>query len=236
MSSTTDIGLAVSTVIFALRADGDGAPAVWMPLVRRIREPHLNRWALPGGMVRTDESLEGAARRNLGETTRLAPTYLEQLYAFGDVDRSPDQRLVSIVYWALVRPDEAEQVSLGDNVRWFAADDLPELAFDHNLIVDYALWRLRTKMEYSRIAHAFLGPRFTLAELREVYEAVLQKPLDPANFRRQVLASGAIEATGEVVTGGRHRPPELYRYVGDVELVDAGPLTRRPSSPSRNQP
>ena len=98
MSSTTAIGLAVSTVIFALRADGDGAPAVWMPLVRRIREPHLNRWALPGGMVHTDESLEGAARRNLGETTRLAPTYLEQLYAFGDVDRSPDQRLVSIVY------------------------------------------------------------------------------------------------------------------------------------------
>ena len=132
---------------------------------------------------------------------------------------------MSIIYWALVRPDEAEQVSLGDNVRWFAAVALPELAFDHNLIVDYALWRLRTKMEYSRIAHAFLGSRFTLAELREVYEAVLQKPLDPANFRRQMLSSGAIEPTGEVVTGGRHRPPELYRYVGDVQLVDAGPLT-----------
>jgi 8-oxo-dGTP diphosphatase len=133
---------------------------------------------------------------------------------------------VSIVYWALVRPDEAERVTLGDNVRWFEADALPDLAFDHNLIVDYALWRLRTKMEYSRIAHAFLGPRFTIAELREVHEAVLQKPLDPANFRRQMETSGVIEPTGEVVTGGRHRPPRLYRYVGDVELVDAGPLTR----------
>jgi 8-oxo-dGTP diphosphatase len=184
-------------------------------------------------MVRADESLEGAARRNLGETTSLEPAYLEQLYAFGDVDRSPDQRMVSVVYWALVRPDEAERVSLGDNVRWLAADDLPDLpdlAFDHNLIVDYALWRLRTKMEYSRIAHAFLGPRFTLAELREVYEAVLQKPLDPANFRRQMETSGVIESTGEVVTGGRHRPPRLYRYVGDVELVDAGPLTARISA------
>ncbi len=226
MSSTLDLGLAVSTVIFALRPDAEGVASVWLPLVRRTRDPHLGRWALPGGVVRIDESLEGSARRNLGETTRLEPTYLEQLYAFGDVDRSPDQRLVSIIYWALVRPDEAERVSLGDNVRWFAADELPDLAFDHNLIVDYALWRLRTKMEYSRIAHAFLGPTFTLAELREVYEAVLQKPLDPANFRRQMESSGAIAATDQVVTGGRHRPPRLYRYTGAVDLVDAGPLTR----------
>lgn len=226
MTATAIIGLAVSTVIFALRADSRGLPSVWLPLVRRTREPHREQWALPGGMVRPEESLEGAARRNLGETTLLEPAYLEQLYAFGDVDRSPDQRLVSVVYWALVRPDEAEQVSLGDNVRWFAADDLPDLAFDHNLIVDYALWRLRTKMEYSRIAHAFLGPQFTLAELREVYEAVLQRPLDPANFRRQMELSGVIEPTGDVVTGGRHRPPRLYRYTGDVELVDAGPLTK----------
>ncbi len=231
MTATATIGLAVSTVIFALRADEGGVPSVWLPLVRRTRDPHLGLWALPGGMVRADESLEGAARRNLGETTLLEPAYLEQLYAFGDVDRSPDQRLVSVVYWALVRPDEAERVNLGDNVRWFAADDLPDLAFDHNLIVDYALWRLRTKMEYSRIAHAFLGPQFTLAELREVYEAVLQKPLDPANFRRQMELSGVIEPTGDVVTGGRHRPPRLYRYTGDVELVDAGPLTRTTTPP-----
>ena len=144
--------------------------------------------------------------------------------------------MVSIIYWALVRPDEAERVTLGENVRWFAADELPDLAFDHNLIVDYALWRLRTKMEYSRIAHAFLGPRFTLAELREVYEAVLQRPLDPANFRRQMETSGVIEPTGEVVTGGRHRPPRLYRYTGAGDLVDAGPLSRSPSPEPRTAP
>lgn len=240
-AARASIGLAVSTVIFALRADdGVADPAgpadptdpteraeVWLPLVRRIREPQCGRWALPGGMVSVDESLEAAARRNLAETTHLEPAYLEQLYAFGDVDRSPDRRLVSVVYWALVRPDEAERVTLGENVQWFPADALPELAFDHNLIVDYALWRLRTKMEYSAIAHAFLGDEFTLAELRGVYEAVLQKPLDPANFRRQMESSGAIEPTGGVVTGGRHRPPKLYRYAGDVQLVDAGPLTPR---------
>ena len=136
MTSTVGLGLAVSTVIFALRPDAAGGPSVWLPLVRRTRAPFLSSWALPGGMVRVDESLEGAARRNLGETTRLEPAYLEQLYAFGDVDRSPDQRMVSIVYWALVRPDEAERVTLGENVRWFAADELPDLAFDHNLIVE----------------------------------------------------------------------------------------------------
>ena len=230
LTTASDIALAVSTVIFALRPDDQGrdeslAPRVWLPLVRRIRDPHLGRWALPGGSVVVDESLEAAARRTLAETTQLEPTYLEQLYAFGDVGRSPDRRMVSIVYWALVRPDEAEKVSLGENVRWFAADDLPELAFDHNLIVDYALWRLRTKMEYSRIAHAFLGPMFTLAELRSVHEAVLQRPLDPANFRRQMESSGAIVPTDQVVTGGRHRPPRLYRYNSDIELVDVGPLT-----------
>ena len=132
---------------------------------------------------------------------------------------------VSVVYWALVRSDEAELAVEGENVAWFEADALPRLAFDHNLIVDYALWRLRTKLEYSRIAHAFLGPTFTLAELRQVHEIVLQKPLDPANFRRQIEASRAVVPTGQHVTGGRHRPPRLYRYDASVQLVDNGPLT-----------
>ncbi|MCU1513923.1 MAG: hydrolase [Microbacteriaceae bacterium] len=230
------VSLAVSTVIFALAQSGDsgdrggsgdgGPSALRLPLVRRIREPHEGLWALPGGPIAQAESLAGAAGRNLQETTGLNPTYLEQLYAFGDVDRSPVERVVSIVYWALVRTEEAELATEGENVRWFAADDLPQLAFDHNAIVEYALWRLRTKLEYSRIAHAFLGDTFTLAELREVHEAVLGRPLDPANFRRQVESSKAIIATDERLTGGRHRPPRLYRYNTSVELTDNGPLAR----------
>ncbi len=227
MSDTTgEISLAVSTVIFALRPHPTtGLSAVWIPLVRRTRDPFEGAWALPGGWVALDEGLEDAAARNLLETTAVEPAYLEQLYAFGEVDRSPDRRVVSIVYWALVRPEEAERASDGDNVRWFLADELPELAFDHNVIVDYALWRLRTKVEYSRIAHAFLGPTFTLTELREVHEAVLQRALDPANFRRQVEPT--LVATEAHVTGGRHRPPRLYRYDESISLVDNGPLTHR---------
>ena len=217
------IQLAVSTVIFALRpAPESELGALWIPLVRRISEPFQDRWALPGGWVSDDESLSDAASRNLLETTALEPSYLEQLYAFGEVDRSPDGRVVSVVYWALVRADQAAQAAEGENVRWFPADDLPQLAFDHNAIIEYALWRLRTKLEYSRIALAFLGETFTLTDLREVHEAVLQRPLDPANFRRQV--EGSLVPTGSVVTGGRHRPPRLYRYNETIELVDNGPL------------
>ena len=224
MSDTTQgIGLAVSTVIFALRPHpATGLSALWIPLVRRTRDPFEGSWALPGGWVREQESLADAAARNLLETTSVEPSYLEQLYCFGEVDRSPDRRVVSIVYWALVRPEQAIRSADGDNVRWFLADELPELAFDHNLIVDYALWRLRTKVEYSHIAHALLGPTFTLTELREVHEAVLQRPLDPANFRRQVEKD--LVATDAVVTGGRHRPPRLYRYDESISIVDNGPL------------
>ena len=221
------VSLAVSTVIFALKADSAGeAASLRLPLVRRIREPFAGQWALPGGPIEATEGLERAAGRHLLDTTALSPTYLELLYAFGEMDRSPGDRVVSIVYWALVRSQEAQLAAVGENVRWFSADDLPPLAFDHNAIVEYALWRLRTKVEYSRIAHAFLGETFTLAELRDVHEAVLRRAIDPANFRRQMESSPAIIATGEHLSGGRHRPPKIYRYNGAVELTDRGPSTR----------
>ena len=167
---------------------------------------------------RPHEDLAASARNTLERTTGLHTNYLEQLYSFGEVDRSPADRVVSIVYWALVRPDEAARAIDGENVEWFVADEVPTLAFDHNRIVEYALGRLRAKITYSPIAHAFLNPEFTLAELREVHEAVLRKPLDPANFRRQVLASNTIVPTGTFVTGTSHRPPALYRF-------DAGATT-----------
>lgn len=208
------IDLAVSTVSFALRPDPrTGRATLWLPLVRRIREPYEGRWALPGGPLRPDEDLATSARSTLARTTGLAPRYLEQLYSFGAVDRSagPD-RVVSIVYWALVRPSEDARAVDGENVEWFVADEAPgPLAFDHDAIVRYALDRLRAKLTYSPIAHNFLPDTFTLAELREVHEAVLGRSLDPANFRRQVLAGRTIEPTGTSLQGTSHRPPALYR-------------------------
>jgi 8-oxo-dGTP diphosphatase len=214
--------VAVSTVIFTLRRQNDHDRAnVVLPLVRRMRDPHHGQWALPGGWLDIAEGLDAAASRTLAETTGLAPSYLEQLYAFGAVDRSPS-RVVSIVYWALIRPDEVVDTS-DENVEWFDADDLPDLAFDHNQIVEYALWRLRNKVGYSRIAHGLLADEFTLAELREVYESILRRKLDPANFRRQVEGTDTLIPTDRFRTGS-HRPARLYRFNQDVELADRGPL------------
>ena len=224
-TSTDATRVAVSTVIFTLRRlPGSDAVRVVLPLVRRTRDPHEGQWALPGGWLDAAEGLAAAASRTLAETTGLAPSYLEQLYAFGAVDRSPT-RVVSIVYWALLRADEITDASV-ENVAWFDAATLPRLAFDHNEIVEYALWRLRNKVGYSRIAHGLLADEFTLAELREVYEAILDRRLDPANFRRQVENSGTLIPTEGFRTGS-HRPARLYRYNKDVELADRGPLDTR---------
>ncbi|WP_380174428.1 NUDIX domain-containing protein [Kineococcus sp. DHX-1] len=223
MSSSQQVILvAVSTVIFALLPDRRGDVRVHLPLVRRTRDPFGGQWALPGGWVRQDESLSDAGRRTLAETTGLRPSYLEQLYTFGRPDRSPGQRVVSVVYSALVRNHEAAAAVEGENVRWTSADDCTGLAFDHDGIVQYALWRLRTKVQFAHVAQHFLDEQFSLAQLREVHEAVLQRPLDPANFRRQVEGSGTVVETGERQTGGRHRPPKLYRAV--VPDGSAGPL------------
>ena len=161
--------LAVSTVIFALRSNADGCLQLATPLVRRIRAPFEGQWALPGGPLGATEDLATSASHTLRDTTGLEPRYLEQLYAFGSVDRAGGklaERVVSIVYWALVGADEAERAIESENVQWFWADELPNLAFDHKQIVEYALNRLRNKLEYSRIAHVFLSESFTLAQLR----------------------------------------------------------------------
>ncbi|PXA82242.1 NUDIX hydrolase [Auritidibacter sp. NML120779] len=214
--------LAVSTVVFTLRPHPDtGELTLWLPLVRRIREPYEGRWALPGGPLAPDASLVESAQATLQHTTGLSPRHLEQLYAFGDVDRSHSAdvlghtRVVSIVYWALVGQDEDAASVDGDNVEWFPIDEVADtaehLAFDHGVILDYALRRLRAKVTYSPIAHAFLPEEFPLAQLRRVYEAVLDRALDPSNFRRQILAQGTVEDTGRRQTGTAHRPPKLYR-------------------------
>jgi hypothetical protein len=229
IESTVDqrVSLAVSTVIFALRPHpATGETTLWLPLVRRIREPFEGSWALPGGPLERHEDLTASAQHTLARTTGLQPRHLEQLYSFGAADRYPaadaDERVVSIVYWALVRPDEAARAVAkaemeAQNVEWFVADEVPELAFDHTTILAHALRRLRAKITYSPIAYAFVNDEFTLAELREVHEAVLSKQIDPANFRRQVLATGAVEPTGRCLQGTSHRPPALYRHVPQPE-------------------
>lgn len=195
-------------------SNGDAVPTLRIPLVRRIRQPFLGDWALPGGDLQGGRSLEYAAEKALRSTTSLHPQYLEQLYTFGDPSRSHGGLpMVSIVYWALIGETEAKDFRAAQNVRWFPVNQLPPLAFDHKDIIEYALTRVRNKIEYSDIATRLVGSEFTLSQLRNVYEAIYGRKLDAPNFRRRMLSTGMVEPTGEKLARGAHRPACLYRYV-----------------------
>ena len=222
----------ISVVILALGPQSDHADdnqqspsaRLWLPLVKRVKQPFLGDWALPGGALRADRSLEQSAFAALESTTALHPRYLEQLYTFGDPARSHGGLpMVSIVYWALVGQGETAGFEEGDNVRWFPEDALPSLAFDHGAIIDYALKRLRSKIEYSDIATRLLGPTFTLRQLHGVYEAIAGRSIDLANFRRKMLSSVDLEDTGMKVREGRQRPAAVYRYVPSAHGVSTTP-------------
>lgn len=210
--------MGVSVIIFALAPRPDaGREELWLPLVRRVREPFKGQWALPGGDVLAGRSLEWSAYAALESTTNLRPGYLEQLYAFGGPDRSGSALpMVSIVYWALIGSAQAEDLRDGDNVRWFAESALPGLAFDHASVIAFALDRLRSRMSYPDVASKLVGPRFTLRRLHDVYEAIAGRSLDLGNFRRKMLASGQLEDTGDKLAEGRHRPAAVYRYIPGV--------------------
>ncbi|GAA4427553.1 NUDIX domain-containing protein [Georgenia halophila] len=238
--------VAVSTVIFALQppvgqptgADAStGTSSLWLPLVRRTREPFRDAWALPGGPLAWDQSLDETARSTLHAATGLAPRYLEQLYTFGGTERSAsDLRVVTVAYWALIALANRTPLSPIENVAWFPADSLPLLAFDHADIVTVAQNRLRAKAGYADVAVRFLGEEFTLSELRRVHDAVLGTRSDPANFRRRMLGSGRLEPTGATRREGPHRPARCYRFVepagSDLLERPAHELSDEPPGPS----
>jgi ADP-ribose pyrophosphatase YjhB (NUDIX family) len=200
----------VTVVIFALRRRGPSHELAVL-LVRRQSAPFKGLWALPGGWLHTGEGLEDSARRHLLTKTGLQATYLEQLYTFGSPDRDPREHRIAVAYYALV-PDLVDPSAGQREASWFSVADLPKkLAFDNHQILRYALWRLQNKVSYADVAFQLLPKNFTLSELREVYEVILDRKLDPTNFRRKVEASGTIIPTSSRVEGGAHRPPRLYR-------------------------
>ncbi|MBW3091975.1 NUDIX hydrolase [Bifidobacterium sp. 82T10] len=213
----------VSIVILALGPAADEADRsrLWLPLVRRVRQPFQGCWALPGGDLRADRSLEQSAYLALESTTSLHPKYLEQLHTFGDPDRSRGGLpMVSIVYWALVGQAETRDFAEADNVRWFPENELPELAFDHRQIIGHALRQLRERIAYPELVARLVGPEFTLRQLHGLTEAITGESVDLANFRRKMLASGSIVETGEKIREGRQRPAAVYRYVSDEQPTD----------------
>jgi len=183
-------------------------------LIKRRHWPNEGMWAIPGGFVNPDESLEEAARRELEEETGVRDVYLEQLYTFGDPGRDPRGRVITVVYYALIRAEELRVRAADDaaDAGWFPAYHVPELAFDHSKIMEYTLQRLRAKLEYTMIGFQLLADEFTLSELQEVYEAIQNRKLDKRNFRKKLLATGILEQTLDVRKVGQHRPAALYRF------------------------
>lgn len=205
--------LTVDIVVFSLRE-----ARLQILLIERRDPPFAGCWALPGGFVRMEETLEAAALREMEEETGLAHAYLEQLYTYGEPERDPRGRVVSVAYFALIPADVAMRPEGGSDARaarWFPADELPSLAFDHAEIAAYALRRLRYKLEYSAVGFELLPEYFTLSELQTTYEIILGVGLDKRNFRRRILDAGIIEAT-ETRRGGEGRPARLYRYRPDA--------------------
>jgi len=200
--------LTVDCVVFGF--DGAGLQVL---LIRRGIEPFLGAWALPGGFVLMDEDLEAAARRELEEETGLKDVYLEQLQSFGAPGRDPRGRVVSVAHYALVRPEQHPPKGDTDasDAAWFAAGELPALAFDHVEILAVALERLRGKIRYQPVGFELLPQRFTLAQLQALYEAILGRELDKRNFRKKLLAFDFLVPL-EAYAGGSHRPARLHRF------------------------
>lgn len=183
-------------------------------LVKIKKGPFLDRWAFPGGLVQVEESLDDAARRELHEKTGVQDLYLEQLYTFGDARRDPVAHTVAVAYFALV-PYFDHALQHGEkyaDVGWFPVRALPHLAYDHNIIAAYALTRLQAKLGYTNIVYSLLPREFTLAELQDIYEVILDERLDRRNFRRKLLTLGLLQPLAKTRRGS-HRPAMLYAFV-----------------------
>jgi 8-oxo-dGTP diphosphatase len=203
--SVPDLQLNVHVVMFSL--NNEALQALFVP------GPN-GGWELPGQPLAVTETLEAAALRALNDQFTRREIYLEQLYTFGDPQRVPGNRLVSVIYFALIPTDTNR--SSDERLRWFPVNALPALAHDHAEIVAYALRRLRYKLEYSAVGFELLPDEFTLSELQHMYEIILGENLDKRNFRRRILEAGIIEATSRQRTRGEGRPARLYRYRADA--------------------
>jgi len=192
-------------------------------LIQMTKVPYTGMWALPGGLIQDDESLDAAAVRILYEETGVTDVYLEQLYTFGQPDRDPAGRVVSVAYFALIH---AAGITLHTqskyaDVRWWPCATLPQLAYDHDTVAAYARQRLEWKLAYTNVVWSLLPHRFALTELQKVYEAVLGRKLDKRNFRKKILALGLVEPVGETAMRGAHRPAMLYCFTSrEPRLID----------------
>ena len=200
----------VDCVVFGLDED----EILKVMLIQRDIPPFEGEWALPGGFVRLDETLEQAAIRELREETGIDQIFLEQLYTFGEVHRDPRERVITVAYYALINLSEHTIKATTDarQAAWFAVHQIPKLAFDHQTIVEVAYTRLKGKVRYEPIGFELLPKKFTLSQIQRLYEIILGERLDKRNFRRKILKMNLLTELDEKQTGVSHRAAQLYQF------------------------
>ena len=205
--------LTVDCVIFGFDHTQE-APELQTLCIERNIAPFKGKWALPGGFVQMDETLDAAAVRELKEETGIENVYIEQLYTFGALDRDPRGRTVSVSYVALVNLEQhiLDAGTDAKSAEWFPINKLPALAFDHKLIVKTAIERLRGKVRYQPIGFELLPDEFTLSELQTLYETILERSFDKRNFRKKIDGYGLLIETGGMRRGKPNRAAKLYRF------------------------
>lgn len=201
--------LAVDLVVF-----GYHNQSLSVLLLNRKDEPFKNGWTLPGGFLQMEETLKQVCNRIMHTKIGIENLYLEQLYSFDEPSRDPRGRVISIAHYALINPERFEIVAgkMANDVQWFPADRLPELGFDHALIFDQALQRLKSKILYHPVGFELLDETFTMPELQALYECILGITIDRRNFRRKILDAEYILLTGSKREGSKNRHPDLYKF------------------------
>ncbi|HTD42342.1 MAG TPA: NUDIX domain-containing protein [Mucilaginibacter sp.] len=211
MPALQNIKVAVDAVVFGYTSK-EGLSVL---LIKRNIKPFKDSWALPGGLVGDHESLEDAIQRELKEETGININYLEQLYSFGKPERDPRNRVISVTYYGLVKPDAFELRADTDaaDVAWFNIKKLPQLAFDHNEIIGVAHERLKCKILYQPVGFELLEEKFPFSELEKLYMAVLDRRIDRRNFKKKITKFGFLEETEEKQSlNGAGRPGNLFRF------------------------
>ncbi|KRD11608.1 NUDIX hydrolase [Flavobacterium sp. Root901] len=222
MENLQNIRVAVDAIVFGYQNS-----QLYVLLIQQKFGSANSYWALPGGLVKNDESLKEAVKRELKEETNVDVDYFEQLFTFGDdVARDPRNRVVSVAYFALVDPSKLEikADSDADKVQWFKIEEVPELAFDHNLILQKAIERLKAKLTYEPIGFDLLPKEFLFSELENLYCTILEKEIERRNFRKKILSFGIVEETENYSPIKTGRPAKLFRFnkLKYKELIEKG--------------
>lgn len=208
----SSISVTVDAIVFGYEKN----EGVSVLLIKRKFDPFKDTWALPGGFVHEEESLEEAVKRELQEETGVKVNYLEQLYTFGTPGRDPRQRIISVAYFALVKTSSFVELKAdtdASQVQWYNIEKLPRLAFDHKLILEKAVQRIRAKVRYEPIGFELLDKKFSFADLEKLYMALLGRDIDRRNFRKKIMNLQMLDELEEwAKPDGAGRPSKMFRF------------------------